>query len=390
MRVPSFFRVRLSRAALAGVVLLLVAAAGISPPYFRGASFVIKASGMQGAALRLASWDTVSVTERELRIPWRGGALRGRMYVPVARSGRTILLVPGVHAAGIDEPRLVGFAREIAGTGHEVITAQLDDLARYEITTRTTDMIEDAAVFVSATAGGGAPGPIGMVGISFAGGLAIVAAGRPSLKGRVAFAMAFGGHADLPRTLRYLCTGLQPDGAVRPPHDYGLAIVLLGAADRVVPEPQVLPLRTAILSFLEASRLDMVDKAQAAAEFTRATTLASQLGEPARTYMNYVNARDVAHLGPVLLPHVAELGGDPALSPARSPFPAAPVYLLHGTDDNVVPAIESTLLARDLEARGIPVHVLLTPLITHAEVDRASSAAAVWRLIHFWTKLLDE
>src|SRR5215204_4125979 len=100
MRVPSFFRVRLSRAALAGVVLLLVAA-----------------SGMQGAALRLASWDTVSVTERELRIPWRGGALRGRMYVPAARSGRTILLVPGVHAAGIDEPRLVGFAREIAGTG---------------------------------------------------------------------------------------------------------------------------------------------------------------------------------------------------------------------------------------------------------------------------------
>ena len=98
----------------------------------------------------------------------------------------------------------------------------------------------------------------------------------------------------------------------------------------------------------------------------------------------------MAHLGPVLLPHVADLVGDPALSPTRSPFPQVPVYLLHGTEDNVVPAIESTLLARDLAARGVPVHVLLTPLITHAEVDRASTMAAVWRLIHFWSKMLDE
>jgi predicted esterase len=106
--------------------------------------------------------------------------------------------------------------------------------------------------------------------------------------------------------------------------------------------------------------------------------------------MGYVNARDVAHLGPILLPHVAGLGGDPALSPARSPAPSVPVYLLHGTSDNVVPAIESTLMARDLAARGGAVRVLLTPLITHAEVDRVPTMSAVWRLIDFWAKLLNE
>ena len=143
-------------------------------------------------------------------------------------------------------------------------------------------------------------------------------------QGRVAFVMAFGGHADLPRTLKYLCTGIQPDGAIRPPHDYGLAIVLLSAADRVVPAAQVDPLRAAILAYLEASRLDMVDKAKAAVEFARAKALEAGLEEPARTYMGYVNARDVVRLGPVLLPHVADLGGDPALSPTRSPFPRSP------------------------------------------------------------------
>jgi acetyl esterase/lipase len=324
-------------------------------------------------------------------IPSRSGGLRARVYQPAHQTERPILLVPGVHAAGIDEPRIVGFARDIAATGHPVLTVELPDLTRYQITARTTDMIEDAAAWMLATPEfRGADGRIGMLGISFGGGLSVVAAGRPSIRDRVAFVMAFGGHGDLPRTLRYLCTGVQPDGTHRPPHDYSLAIVLLNAAPLVVPETQVEPLRAAILTYLEASRLDMVDKAKAAGEFARAKDLGRTLMEPARSYMDYVNARDVGHLGPILLPHLPELGADPALSPDRSAPPSAPVYLLHGTDDNVVPAIESTLLGRDLQARGVRVHVLLTPLITHAEVDHSSTTTAVWRLIDFWSKLLDE
>ena len=343
------------------------------------------------AARSATHWYATEVTAADAApVPWRGGELRARTYRPARQAGRPILLVPGVHAAGIDEPRLIGFARDIAATGHPVLTIELPDLKRYEITTRTTDMIEDAAAWMLRGDFHDADGKIGMLGISFGGGLSVVAAGRPSIRDRVAFVMAFGGHADLPRTLRFLCTGVQPDGTKRAPHDYGLAIVLLGTADHVVPAPQVAPLRAAILSYLEASRLDMVDKTAAAREFERAKTLATSLEEPARTYMGYVNARDVVRLGPVLLPFMNELGGDPALSPARSPFPAAPVFLLHGTDDNVVPAIESTLLARDLERQHHPVHVLLTPLITHAEVDRSSTASAAWQLIDFWARLLDE
>ena len=131
-------------------------------------------------------------------------------------------------------------------------------------------MIEDAALWLSRQKELAPDGRVGMMGISFAGGLSIVAAARPALRGQVAFAMALGGHADLPRTLTYLCTGIQPDGAVRPPHDYGVAIILLGAADRVVPPEQVEPLRNAILIFLEASRLDMVDKEKSVAEFAHA------------------------------------------------------------------------------------------------------------------------
>src|SRR5215831_193348 len=283
---------RRSRALGALLLAIVVALMFAVHFYLRGAAFVAQAAGLDGAVRAATRWYASPVTTDDLApIPWRGGTLRARAYRPARENGRPILLVPGVHAAGIDEPRLIGFARDIAAIGHPVVTAELPDLKRYRITHETTDQIEDAAAWMASARAPfhAADGRIGLLGISFGGGLSVVAAGRPSLAGRLGFVMAFGGHGDLPRTLKFLCTGIQPDGTRRAPHDYGLAIVLLGAADHVVPAPQVGPLRDAILSYLEASRLDMVDRAAAEREFARAKSLEAGLAEPARTYMNYVN-----------------------------------------------------------------------------------------------------
>jgi dienelactone hydrolase len=380
----------------AAPITVVVAAFAIGYDYVRGATFVIQAAGMSGVPRTVAEWNTDDVAETDVQIPWREGSLRGRIYRPGSAGPSSpsgapaTLLTPGVHAAGIDEPRLVQFARDVASMGRVVVSAELPDLKMYSITARTTDMIEDAAAWLSTRSGLAHDGRIGLMGISFAGGLSIVAGGRSSVRDHVAFVMSFGGHGDLPRTLKYLCTGQLPDGSTRPPHDYGIAIILMGVADRVVPQDQASRLREAILAFLHASHVDMWDQSKGAAEFAKAKEMAESLPEPARTLMNYVNARDVARLGPILLPHVTELGGDQALSPSRSPSPAFPVYLLHGTDDNVIPAIESALLADTLRSQGADVTQLATPLITHAEVDRSAAARAVWDLVRFWANLLDE
>ena len=120
----------------------------------------------------------------------------------------------------------------------------------------------------------------------------------------------------------------------------------------------------------------MVDKAEAAANSTRAKS--SRRRWPSRRAPTWATSTRATSrdLGPVLLPTSRRRGGDPALSPARSPLPTAPGLLLHGTDDNVVPAIESTLLARRSRDARLDVHLLLTPLITHAEVDRPRPPAA--------------
>jgi acetyl esterase/lipase len=191
--------------------------------------------------------------------------------------------------------------------------------------------------------------------------------------------------------LHYLATGdavEAPGVATYPPHDYGVAVILHAAADRVVPADQVEPLRKGIRTFLLASQLTLVDMNDANATFARAREMAKTLPEPAATYLNYVNDRDVEHLGPVLVPHLG-IEADPAASPERAPsLPAAPVFLLHGDGDTVIPAAESVVLGEYLRAHGVETRVLLSPIITHAELDRSAAAIESWRLVAFWTDVL--
>lgn len=375
---------------LAALGALGIVAATVGRDYVRGASFVIEAAGIEGWPRTVVSLSAGNAYRLDsVQIPTRHASLAARVFASDGAARGAVLLVPGVHAGGIEEPRLVGFAEDLAARGFIVVTAELPDLKQYLITPRSTDMIEDAARWLSEQRNLAPDGRVGLIGISFGGGLSIVAAGRPSIRDRVAFVLSFGGHGDLPRTLRYLCTGVLADGGAHPPHDYGVVIILLGVADRMVPADQVTRLRDGIRTFLEASHVDMVDKARARTIFDRAQAMAAAMPEPSRSLMTAVNDRDVAGLGPRLLPHVEALGADPTLSPVDAPAPLAPVFLLHGADDNVIPALESTRLADHLRPHTV-VRVLLTPLITHAEVNRPADWGEIWKLVSFWTDVLDE
>jgi fermentation-respiration switch protein FrsA (DUF1100 family) len=168
-------------------------------------------------------------------------------------------------------------------------------------------------------------------------------------------------------------------------------VILLGIADRMVPADQLEALRGGIETFLTASQLTLVDMGQATATFNRSQAIAATLPEPSAHLMRYVNERNTKALGAELLPVLERIDAyPPALSAERSPVPAAPVYLLHGTDDSVIPAVETRLLAQSLQGRGVAVYPLLSGLITHAEVDKGAAAGETWALIRFWTGLLEE
>ena len=396
------------RKAIAFVALALFVVGGLAAfPYLDAVGFIIRAADLPGIPATAAAWRASAFTrDAEITVPTRGGAIPGRFFRPARQTRRTLVLIPGVHRDGINESRLVGLAEDLAATGYGVLTIAAPDLQRFKITPAVTDTIEDAVQWTSEQPQFRTDGKIGIVGISFSGGLSIVAAGRESIRDRVAFVMSFGGHGDLARAMHYLTSGEvlgDLDAAkrssavagadhvgVHPPHDYGLAVTLLNLADRVVPADQVGLLAKGIDGFLLASSLAVTEPAKAIPVFEEMKQYQETLPEPSRTYMQYVNDRAVDKLGPILLPVADGLKDHPAmpsLSPERATPPTAPIFLLHGVDDNVIPSVETVLLAEHLKGRA-RVEGLLSGLITHAEVNRTATSTEVWRLASFWRAIM--
>ncbi len=298
-------------------------------------------------------------------------------------------MFPGVHAGGVDEPRLAAFSRRLAGTGLTVLSVPLPELRRYRISPVSTDMIEDAIAWAAGNRALAPDGRVDVAGVSFAGGLVLVAAGRQALAGKVGTIVSLGGHADLPRVMTYLCTGRLPGGSLQRPHDYGVMVIVLAAIPKLVPSDQVELTRAGVLAFLDASSFDNMDRVKAAVLFADARRMATAAPEPARTLLALVNDRNAAALGPRLLPYVEDLSGAAALSPARSPATRVPVFLIHGEADTVIPSVETQRLAEYLQQSGNEhVHWLLTPLLSHADLQPPNALDA-WRLIRFWTEMLE-
>jgi dienelactone hydrolase len=383
-------------AALLIAIVAILAMTYSAAPYMRALSLIVRAADLGGQVEAFANERARVVTIQPPHlVPTRQGDVPARFYEPAGEVTRTVLMLPGIHSMGIEEPRLRALANDLAGSGVRVMTLALPDLQQYRVSAQSSDVIEDAIAWMARQPALTPDGKVGTVGISFAGGLALVAAGRPSVRDKVAFIVSFGGHGDLPRVLKYLSTGEAPqvEGiATPPPHDYGVAVILYGIADHVVPSDQVAPLREGVRTFLLASQLTLVDMNQANATFAKAREMAKALPEPAATLLTYVNDRNVTKLGPALVSHLDKLGAEsPAASPERAPsLPNAPVYLLHGDGDTVIPAAESVLLGAFLRERGVEAHVLLSGLITHAEVDRSAAASETWKLVRFWASVLQQ
>lgn len=374
--------------------LLIVAGALVGVAYWFAAPHVRSAAlllDLTGAAPHIRTWLPVQrddVSTEDVMVPTRAMSIAARVYRPTHARGPALLIFPGIHGGGVNEPRLVSMARQLAAAGGTVITVPLPDLRAYRITVRSVDMIEDAIVWAAPAFG--TRGRIGVAGISFAGGLTLVAAGRPGVSDRLTAVFALGAHADLPRVLRYLC-GEGAPATLPPPHDYGVVLFLRESLTHVVPAEQIPAIDHALVTFLDASSAEGMAPARARQLFEAARAEEAALREPSKALMHAVNTRDVKTLGRALGAFAEEVGGASGLSPARSPATRAHVFLLHGTGDSVIPSTETLVLQEYLTARGNPpVQVLLTPLVTHADARADVPPGDTWRLIRFWTRLWND
>ncbi len=361
-------RRRIALFALASLVIVLWRPVGA---HVRAASLLERF----GAASAGTSPD---VSEALLPIDRAGESpIRARLYVPRGASRGAIVLIPGVHHLGIDEPRLVRFARAVSASGVVVLTPEIGALVDYRIEGASADEIGLAAHALHERIGT----PVGVMGMSFAGGLALLAASDPRFVGDVAFVVAVGAHDDLSRVARFFATDAipRPDGSILHlgAHPYGPMVLVYDHVEDFLPAADLAASKDALRLWLWEEN----DAGRA-----RLATLAPD----ARAKLGALFDGNIASIAPELLAEIdASEGALRAASPhGRLAGLRAPVYLLHGAGDTVIPATETLWLARDVPP-GLVRDVLVSPAVVHVEMAGEPSAREKFALVHFMAEVLD-
>ncbi|HZE24755.1 MAG TPA: hypothetical protein VE054_12210 [Blattabacteriaceae bacterium] len=304
------------------------------------------------------------------------GPLRYRMYTPqkVQNPGGVVLL-HGVHHLGIDDPRLWNLARALAGAGILVMTPELQDLADYRVTARTIDVIGDSAVALSNRM----HHKIGVMGLSFAGGLALLAADRKEFGDAMGFVVAIGAHDDMPRVARFFAVNViaTPDGRETPlqAHEYGALVLAYSHLEDFFSAADVPVAREALRQWLweqpEAMKTAAALSPEGKNELDLLLHHRDQLREALLKEIT-LHKEEMEAVSPH--GHMAQLH--------------TPVFLLHGAGDTVIPSSETLWLAKDVppaELRGS----LVSSALVHVDMGSKVTWQQQWQLMDFMAQVLD-
>jgi acetyl esterase/lipase len=251
-----------------------------------------------------------------------------------------LVLVHGLAEAGKDDPRLRDAARLLARAGWAVAVPSVPGLTQMRLRPADARPVEAAA---EALVRAGYQ-PVALVAVSVGAGPAVIAAatmGQASPPvAPLSAILLLGAYASTRELLRFTLTGeyhLGPLGGTRPVHE------------------------DAIGRFARANA-DLLDAAGIALTVNRdPAQVAALLGALPVTTRQLLDA-----LSPET--HLARL--------------RAPLFLVHGRDDPVVPFTESLRLARAARAAGLPARVALVGAVNHVEGRRTGALGEAWRL---WT-----
>lgn len=313
--------------------------------------------------------------------------IRARLFLPklpLAKLGarpRGMVLVPGVSWMGIDEPRVVAFARALAEVGVVVLTPELTSITEYKVDDpKNLETIRAAAHFLARRDDLVARGGVLLMGISFAGGLCLRVASEPDVAPDLAAVISLGGHNDMGRVSRFFVTDVAqgPDGDVPwHAHDYGLAVLVFNQVQRFVALDDAPTLKNAVRSFLHE-------------RYARADLEALAMSPKGRAVYDRVFHRDTHAFAATVIASLPELAPSMlAASPAgHLKEVRAPIFLLHSAHDDVVPPTETEWNAREAGDRR-DVHVLVTALLEHASLGKDFDVKKAWALVDFVAAMID-
>ena len=365
---------------LAVAVLLCVATWPAVKAHLQALCVLDSVSGQK--APWFASVVTTQVTTEdvtfEIHMPAGPRSVRARMYEPKGRPNAPgMVIFHGVHHLGIDEPRLMGFARAMAACGIRVLTPELPGIKDYHVDEDSIATIGESVKWMAKRVGA----PVGVMGLSFAGGLALVAAEDPVYAPAFKFVFAVGAQDSMARVTEYYRTGrdVRPDGTVETlaPHEYGPLVIEYEHLDDFVPPEDLAAVQAVMRAHLYEDKAAEAQASLALNEAQKRETLA---------LMDATSAETKLRIASVVVKYAAEMG---KLSPSGGlKTLKVPVYLLHGEGDNVIPAAETLWMANDLPPTSLGA-MLVSPVLSHVNLDGPSPGARdEWQLMHFFAQVM--
>ncbi|HEV7969208.1 MAG TPA: alpha/beta fold hydrolase [Candidatus Acidoferrales bacterium] len=361
------------------LLLILLLAAGIRSLHYELRSYLFLTQFLDphasGLFVRLEGHELVT---QDVTLSTTDGPVRARLYAPrgVAHP-EGMVLVHGIHHLGIDEPRLMNFARAAASNGFSVLTPEIAALADYHVDGASIGAIGESTAWLQQRLG---TGPVTVVGVSFAGGLSLLAATDPRYAPHIRALVLMGAYDSLGRVVRFLATSQAefPDGRMEPyaAHDYGAAVFVYSHLDHFFPTGDLAVAHDALRDWLWERPAD-------------AQALLPRLGPASRATMEILLARQIDRLRPKLLDAIqADDSQLSAISPeGKLAALHAPVFLLHGATDDIIPSTETLWLANEVPKPYLRA-ALITPAFSHVDPDKHALWTDQLRLVEFLAGVL--
>jgi hypothetical protein len=357
--------------------LLLVIPAGIallSVRYLRAVTFLRDQQKVTGA--QVISPEEKVISEAGLTV---------QVYRH-AKATTTLVIVPGLHPDGIHDPRAQTFAASCARAGFQVVAADVAEFRNFRI---TNDGIQSIASLVESLAGHfpeSSLQKVGLLGISYGFGPALLAAARQEVSERIDFLISIGGYYQLYHALEFALTGIHDHDGFRQrssPQPWARMIFAMTHLEELLPGSSDID----CLKELFLLRLNSKDEAARNAE--------ERLSPSGKTFLEKVlqgmTPDTLGGFGPLLSrlkPELVNMSPATVLSRLR---PDLRLYLLHGRSDDLVPCVETLELEHALKAQGHPfVRALITDQLGHVDVAGVSNLFDFLRLIRWSRRVLSE
>jgi len=129
------------------------------------------------------------------------------LYEPDQPIGASLVLVPGFTPQGKNDPRLVDLAFSLSRARFLVLVPDLQGSREMRVRLEDAQNIADAAAYLAERETPIHRGDVGVIAISYAVGLAVLATMQPQAKEKIQFLVGIGGYYDITAVVTFITTG---------------------------------------------------------------------------------------------------------------------------------------------------------------------------------------